>query len=93
MNSSEAKRLHRQAIKEAFNFQCVYCGTTHEPNELTIDHVRPRSFGGHSLTNNLVPSCRKCNQAKGSRNWLQWMRDTFGPTPREQLIHSHIYGS
>jgi hypothetical protein len=90
MNSSEAKRLHRRAIKEYFNFECVYCGIKHEPDELTIDHVRPRCYGGHSFTNNLVPSCRKCNQAKGSSNWLQWMRATFGITPRESLILSHI---
>jgi 5-methylcytosine-specific restriction endonuclease McrA len=90
MTSSEAKRLHRRAIKEYFDCQCVYCGIKHEPDELTIDHVRPRSLGGHSFTTNLVPSCRKCNQAKGSNNWLQWMRETFGPTPREQLILSHI---
>ncbi len=90
MTSSEAKRLHRRAIKEYFDCQCVYCGIKHEPDELTIDHVRPRSLGGHSFTTNLVPPCRKCNQAKGSNNWLQWMRETFGPTPREQLILSHI---
>ena len=90
MTSSEAKRLHRHAIKEAFDFQCVYCGIKHEPDELTIDHVRPRCYGGHSFTNNLVPSCRKCNQAKGSNNWLSWMRATFGITPRENLILSHI---
>jgi 5-methylcytosine-specific restriction endonuclease McrA len=90
MTSSEAKRLHRRAIKEYFNCQCVYCGVKHEPDELTLDHIKPRCRGGSSFTNNLVPSCKKCNQAKGSNNWLQWMRETFGPTPREQLILSHI---
>jgi hypothetical protein len=90
MTSSEAKRLHRRAIKEYFNCQCVYCGETYELHELTLDHVRPKCLGGEDLTSNLVPSCRKCNQAKGSSNWLQWMRDTFGPTNRETLILSHI---
>jgi hypothetical protein len=90
MTSSEAKRLHRRAIKEHFNCQCVYCGIQHELDQLTIDHVRPRSNGGPSLASNLVPSCRACNQAKGSNNWLSWMRDTFGVTQREQLILSHI---
>lgn len=90
MTSSEAKRLHRHAIKEAFNFQCVYCGNNYEPHELTLDHVRPRCNGGPSFTKNLVPSCRSCNQAKGSNNWLQWMRATFGITSREQLILQHI---
>jgi hypothetical protein len=37
-----------------------------------------------------VPSCRRCNQEKGSKNWLDWMRSTFGITDREQTILSHI---
>jgi len=90
MTSPEAKRMWRRAIKEHFNCQCVYCGETYELHELTLDHVRPRTFGGQTFTNNLVPCCHQCNQAKGSKNWLQWMRATFGVTPREQLILSHI---
>ena len=92
MTSPEAKRLWRRAIKEHFDCKCVYCGITYDLHELTLDHVRPRCLGGPTLTHNLVPSCRSCNQAKGSRNWLSWMRETFGITPREQLIQSHIYG-
>lgn len=91
MTSPEAKRLWRRAIKEHFNCQCVYCGESYEPDELTLDHVRPRTFGGQNLTNNLVPSCRQCNQAKGSKNWLSWMRETFGYRPdKEELILSWI---
>ena len=91
MTSPEAKRLWRRAIKEHFNCQCVYCGKTYELHELTLDHVRPRCFGGQDLLSNIVPSCRQCNQAKGSQNWLQWMRATFGENPsKEQLILSWI---
>jgi 5-methylcytosine-specific restriction endonuclease McrA len=90
MTSPEAKRMWRRAIKEHFNCQCVYCGETYDLHELTLDHVRPKCLGGEDLTSNLVPSCWKCNQDKGSNNWLQWMRATFGITPREQLILSHI---
>lgn len=91
MTSPEAKRLWRRAIKEHFNCQCVYCGNTYELHELTLDHVRPRCLGGEDLTSNIVPSCWQCNQAKGSRNWLQWMRATFGEnTHQEQLILSWI---
>lgn len=92
MTSSEAKRLHRRAIKEHFNCQCLYCGNTYDPDELTLDHVHPRCMGGSSLTTNLIPCCRECNRAKGSKNWLSWMRETFGITPRETLIQQHIYG-
>lgn len=90
MTSSEAKRMWRRAIKEYFNCQCVYCGETYDIHELTLDHVLPRCHGGEDLTSNLVPSCWKCNQAKGSNNWLSWMRDKFGITHREQQILSWI---
>src|SRR6056300_1032844 len=91
MTSPEAKRLWRRAIKEHFNCQCVYCGNHYELHELTLDHVRPRCYGGATFTKNLVPSCRSCNQAKGSRNWLSWMRETFGFNPyRESVILQHI---
>ena len=46
--------------------------------------------GGEDITTNVVPSCRRCNQAKGSNNWLDWMRSTFGITDREHTILSHI---
>jgi len=90
MTSPEAKRLWRRAIKEHFDCQCVYCGETYELHELTLDHVQPRCYGGRDITSNLVSSCVKCNQAKGSNNWLKWMRDQFGITTREQLILQHI---
>ena len=90
MTSPEAKRLWRRAIKEHFDCQCVYCGKSYELHELTLDHVIPRYLGGETTTRNLVPSCRKCNQNKGTNNWLSWMRETFGMTPREKLILSHI---
>ena len=91
MTSPEAKKLWRRAIKEHFNCQCVYCGETYEFNQLTLDHVKPRCKGGESVTKNLVPACRACNQGKGSSNWLRWSRETFGNRPdREQLIQDHI---
>ena len=63
----------------------------HELHNLTIDHVRPKCKGGKDVTANVVPSCRRCNQEKGSRNWLDWMRATFGYHPiREHVILSHI---
>ena len=91
MSSSEAKRLWRRSVKEHFDCTCVYCGESYELQNLTLDHVRPRSLGGQDLTTNVVACCKKCNKEKGSTNWLKWMRHTFGPKPlREQLITSHI---
>ena len=93
MTSPEAKRLWRRAIKEHFNCQCVYCGQTYELHELTLDHVHPRSLGGEDITSNVLPACTECNLAKGSQNWKDWMRDTFGVEQfREQQILAWING-
>ena len=90
MTSSDAKRLWRRSIKEHVNNTCVYCGNSYDLSQLSIDHVHPRSRGGKDTLSNVVCACKKCNQDKGSNNWLQWMRDQFGITTREQLILQHI---
>ena len=92
MTSSDAKRLWRKAIKEANNYECIYCGQRHHEHDLTIDHVNPRSGGGHNNASNCVPACRRCNQSKGSNNWLEWFRDNFPPDPfRENQINEWIF--
>ncbi|MCC6142662.1 MAG: HNH endonuclease [Candidatus Hydrogenedentes bacterium] len=47
--------------------QCQYCGKRFPKQELTIDHVLPRSRGGKDTWNNLVLACTKCNVRKGNR--------------------------
>ena len=44
-------------------FSCQYCGDGGE--ELTFDHVIPRSLGGMTTWENVVAACSKCNLAKG----------------------------
>ena len=76
MNSGDAKRKWKEAIKKAWDDRCAYCGTPpiEERSLLTIDHVRPRSRGGEDRTSNCIPACKRCNHAKGSQDWLEWFR-------------------
>ena len=46
---------------------CQYCAKVFPYQELTMDHVTPRSKGGPKSWENIVTSCIKCNQKKGSR--------------------------
>lgn len=48
-------------------FTCQYCSDRHTANDLTFDHVVPRSRGGRTLWSNVVTACGTCNLAKGSR--------------------------
>jgi 5-methylcytosine-specific restriction endonuclease McrA len=44
--------------------RCWYCGA--KPEELTIDHAKPRSRGGKNTDENLVPACGYCNNLKAN---------------------------
>ncbi len=48
-------------------FRCQYCGGRFQSQELTFDHVVPRSRGGDTSWTNIVTSCRPCNRTKCSR--------------------------
>lgn len=58
--------LTRLGLFTRDRFACVYCGERHQ--ELTFDHVTPRSRGGASSWENLVAACLPCNLAKGNRS-------------------------
>jgi len=45
-------------------FSCVYCGTG---ENLTFDHLIPRSKGGRTTWENIVTACEPCNLRKGGR--------------------------
>lgn len=45
-------------------FSCQYCGTR---DELTFDHVVPRSKGGLTTWENVVAACSPCNLRKGDK--------------------------
>ena len=45
-------------------FTCQYCG---EHDELTFDHVIPRSKGGATTWENVVAACSPCNLRKSDR--------------------------
>lgn len=44
--------------------RCYYCGCVLTSSNRTLDHIHPRSWGGVSLPDNLVPSCKNCNKEK-----------------------------
>ncbi len=44
-------------------FSCQYCGSR---DDLTFDHVIPRSKGGLTRWDNVVTACAPCNLAKGN---------------------------
>ena len=79
ISKGAALKRFRQSIKDEWGC-CAYCGNEKDEKgikiHLTIDHVRPKAFGGGSLRTNLVPACLPCNSTKGSnRDWLVWYKE------------------
>ncbi len=48
-------------------FECQYCGDGFPTQDLTFDHVIPRSRGGRTIWENVVTACGECNLIKGNR--------------------------
>jgi len=58
-------RFSRRNIYLRDRFQCQYCGARPPREELSIDHVVPRSRGGRTTWENVVLACTDCNARKG----------------------------
>jgi 5-methylcytosine-specific restriction endonuclease McrA len=57
----------RRHIHKRDNYTCQYCGCRPGTEDLTIDHVVPRSQGGLTSWTNCVLACMTCNTKKANR--------------------------
>ena len=64
---SSTVTFSRRNIFKRDRFTCQYCGLQPRADELTIDHVIPRSRGGGSTWENCVLACVACNNRKADR--------------------------
>jgi 5-methylcytosine-specific restriction endonuclease McrA len=62
-----AVSFSRRNVFKRDHWTCQYCGVQPGGEELTIDHVVPRSQGGTSTWDNCVLSCIDCNKRKADR--------------------------
>ena len=62
-----AIRFSRQNIYARDRYQCQYCGDRFPTEDLTYDHVLPKSRGGRTRWENIVTCCVECNRKKGGR--------------------------
>lgn len=62
-----AVAFSRRNIFKRDRFTCQYCNVQPGSEELTIDHVVPRSHGGASTWTNCVLACIDCNKRKADR--------------------------
>ena len=60
-------KLTRNNVFERDDDKCQYCGHVFPREELNLDHVIPRHYGGKTTWENIVCSCIKCNTRKANR--------------------------
>lgn len=89
MDRKEARHYWRESIKKCWDHRCAYCNAIPiDDSSLTLDHVKPRSYGGQDLTSNLVPACVSCNSDKGAKtDWKKWFRsqDFYCPVREKEI--------
>lgn len=61
--------------------KCYYCRckmsmsvSTHDPKRATFDHISLACEGGPVDMENGVAACRTCNELRGIKCWLRWLR-------------------
>lgn len=57
----------RRNLYRRDHYTCQYCGARPGTENLSIEHIVPRSMGGPTSWTNCVLACLKCNVKKGSR--------------------------
>ncbi len=60
-------QFNRRNIFMRDHYTCQYCGRKPSKDDLTIDHILPKSRGGRTIWENVTLACTACNTKKGSR--------------------------
>lgn len=68
---SAEPKFCRRSILLRDRFRCQYCGVQFASQDLTFDHVVPRSRGGKTEWSNILSACIPCNKNKRNQmaNW------------------------
>ncbi len=59
--------LDNKALFRRDDHLCMYCGERFGNSQLSRDHVTPISQQGQDIWNNVVTSCKRCNNDKAGR--------------------------
>lgn len=62
--------------------QCIHCGVLLEFDQMTVEHMKPRVFGGDDNMDNLRPACERCNSTRPHID----MSEDFSCPPESFLI-------
>ena len=63
---NRAVKFSRNHIFLRDRYTCQLCGVVPALSDLTLDHVVPKSMGGKKTWENIITSCKRCNELKGN---------------------------
>ena len=63
----------REYLLEKWGRKCAYCDASGVP--LNLDHIHAKTNGGTNRAANLTLACIPCNQKKGARDVLEFVKD------------------
>lgn len=84
------QQVSKKNILVRDSHRCMYCGEKGTGAELELEHIIPKSRGGKNTWENLVASCRKCNQRKGDKT-PEEAGMTLIRRPLPATIHTSTY--
>lgn len=87
---NKRKLMLLNRLSESQNHRCAYCSvetwlTENDQNskedwqQASLDHVKPKTFGGNDKLSNLVVACRECNSTRGDQNAYQFFKKVTDP--------------
>ena len=79
--SAPLKSKRKQQLRAKLPKECAWCGAT---QDLTIDHIVPRCFGGTNEQHNLQILCAPCNTQKSHREQPRRPKPASEPTVRSK---------
>lgn len=68
------KKIH---IYSKVNGLCHYCDKPITFEEMTKEHIVPKSKGGTKKLSNMALACIKCNRKRGNENYLYFLAKTI----------------
>jgi 5-methylcytosine-specific restriction endonuclease McrA len=78
----------KKELLSNFGRECYVCGRD-DGADVTVDHLWPKSMGGNSEFENLLPCCGDCNSTRGNsmswaHAWFQGLSASPRPNSHEQ---------
>jgi len=73
-----------KVLQEVWRGRCAYCGKALQLGETDQEHVNPNLNGGSLTLSNIVPACKTCNSAKGTKIVEQWLSQGRAQTFRSR---------